>query len=79
MIARGLGKEIFDDKLTEWEGEISVLRSCYSEPCKKNGKIMHRATAEAVAAPKTKRDRVAELHYITRGAQNVKDPNFEVS
>ena len=37
------------------------------------------ATAEAVAAPKTKRDRVAQLHYITRGAQNVKDANFEVS
>ena len=39
----------------------------------------YRATAAAVAAPKTKRDRVTELHYITRGAQNVKDPNFEVS
>ena len=39
----------------------------------------YRATAEAVAAPKTKRDRLAELHYIRRGAQNVKDPNFEVS
>ena len=38
------------------------------------------ATAEAVAAPKTKRDRVAELHYITRGAaRNVEDPNFKVS
>ena len=35
--------------------------------------------AEAVAAQKTKRDSVAELHYITRGARNVKDPNFEVS
>ena len=41
--------------------------------------MAHRATAEAVAAPKTKRDRVAELHYITRGARNVKDRNFEVS
>ena len=38
-----------------------------------------RATAEAVAAPKTKRDRVAELHYITRGAGNVEDVNFEMS
>ena len=41
--------------------------------------MIYRATAEAVAAPKTKRDRVAELHYITRSAQNVKDLNFEVS
>ena len=41
--------------------------------------IHYRATAEAVAAPKTKRDRVAELHYITSGARNVEDPNFEVS
>ena len=39
----------------------------------------YRATAEAVDAPKTKRDRAAELHYIARGARNVKDPNFEVS
>ena len=31
----------------------------------------NRATAEAVAAPKTKRDRVTELHYITRGARDV--------
>ena len=38
-----------------------------------------RATAETVDAPKTKRDRVAELHYITRGAQNVEDVNFEAS
>ena len=36
----------------------------------------HHATAVAVAAPITKRNRVAELHYITRGARNVKDPNF---
>ena len=43
------------------------------------GKKTNRATAEAVAAPKTKRDRVAELHYITCGARNVKGPNFEVS
>ena len=28
----------------------------------------YRATAEAVAALKNKRDRVAEFHYITRGA-----------
>ena len=41
--------------------------------------VINRATAEAVAAPKSKRDRVAELHHITRGARNVKDPNFEVS
>ena len=41
--------------------------------------FLYRATVEAVAAPKTKRDRVAELHYITRCARNVKDPNFEVS
>ena len=40
---------------------------------------IYRATAEAVAAPKTKRDRVVELHYIARGARNVKDRNFEVS
>ena len=40
----------------------------------------------AVAAPitkrdriETKRDRVVELHYITRGAQKVKDVNFKVS
>ena len=46
---------------------------------KKKVNLNHRATAEAVAAPKTKRDRVAELHYITRGARNVKNANFEVS
>ena len=37
-----------------------------------------RVTAEAVAVPITKRVRVAELHYITRGAQNVKYANFQV-
>ena len=47
--------------------------------CRDVLKNLNRATAEAVAAPKTKRDRVAELHYITRGARNVKDRNFEVS
>ena len=44
--------------------------------------FFYRTTAEAwflAEAPKTKRDRVAELHYITRGAQNVEDANFEVS
>ena len=41
--------------------------------------LPYRVTAEEVAAPKTKRDRLAELHYITRGALNVEDPNFEVS
>ena len=40
---------------------------------------MYRATVEAVVDPKTKRDRIAELQYTTRGARNVKDPNFEVS
>ena len=45
--------------------------------CKYNK--VYRATAEAIAASKTKRDRVAELHYITRGARNVKDANFEAS
>ena len=37
------------------------------------------ATAEAVAAPITKRDREAEVHHITRGVQNFKDANFIVS
>ena len=41
--------------------------------------MSHHATAEALAAPKTKRGRVAELHYITRGTQIVKNANFEVS
>ena len=36
-------------------------------------------TVEAVAAPITKRDRVAELYYITRGARNIKDATFEFS
>ena len=30
-------------------------------------------------APITKRDRVAKFHFITRGVQNGKDVNFEVS
>ena len=42
-------------------------------------KFIHRVTAEAVAAPITKRDRVVEFGFITRGAQNVKDKNFKVS
>ena len=37
--------------------------------------MLHRATARAVAAPKTK-DRQAKLHYITRRAQNAKVPFF---
>ena len=51
----------------------------WTEVLKRSVKVVYRATVEAVAAPKTKRDRVAELHYITRGARNLKDPNFEVS
>ena len=39
----------------------------------------NRVTAVAVAALITKRDRVTELHYITRSARNVRDENFEVS
>ena len=39
----------------------------------------YRATAAVIADPKTKRDRVAEWHYITCGARNVEDANFEVS
>ena len=35
----------------------------------------NRATATAVAAPIT--HKIAELHYITRGAQNVKDANLK--
>ena len=35
-------------------------------------------TAEAVAAPIIKWDRVAKLQYITRSVQSVKDVNFEV-
>ena len=31
------------------------------------------------AAPNCQKGLVAELHYITRGAQNDKEANFEVS
>ena len=39
---------------------------------------MYRAIAEMGAAPITKGDRVVKLYYVTRGAQNIKEANFEV-
>ena len=40
--------------------------------------MAYRATATAVAAPKKKKDREAELHYITWQAEQPKTPIFPI-